>query len=104
MNPNGNISTEWPKVLSFVWENYYFIQKLSFLINTLFGKVFQTSGVTGLNNATACETLLLKTYFNCWKKYFLVWHFTENQVFAISALFSYFSVCSLLKLIRLVCY
>ena len=35
---------------------------------------------------------MLKTYFNSWKKYFLVWHFIENQVFIISALFPCFSV------------
>ena len=35
---------------------------------------------------------MLKTYFNSWKKYFLVSHFIENEVFTISALFPCFSV------------
>ena len=30
------------------WKNYYFIQKLSFLISIIFENVFQTSGVMGL--------------------------------------------------------
>ena len=40
---------------------------------------------------------------NSWRKYFLVWHFMENQVFTISALFPCFSVFSLFKLMQLVC-
>ena len=66
-------------------KKYYFIQKLSFLINNLFGNVFQTP--------------LLKKYFNSWKKYFLVWHFIENQVFIVTVLFPCFSTFSLLMLI-----
>ena len=41
-------SVEWAKFLSFVWEKYYFIRKLSFLINSLFGNAFQISRVIGL--------------------------------------------------------
>ena len=33
-----------------------------------------------------------KKYFNFWKKYFLAWHFIENQVFIIFTLFPCFSV------------
>ena len=47
MKPNGNISTGFAKVILSV-KNYYFKQKLSFLINTLFGYVLQTSGVIAL--------------------------------------------------------
>ena len=32
-------------------------------------------------NATVCKTLMLKKYFISWKKYFLVWHFIESQLF-----------------------
>ena len=66
----------------------YFIQKLSFLINNLFGNIFQTS--------------VLKKYLNSWKKYFLVWHFIENQIFIVSALFSGFSVFYIFNLMQLV--
>ena len=96
MKPNGNISTGFAKVLLFV-KNFYFKQKLSFLINTIFGYVSQTSGVI------ACGTRMLKKYFSNWKKYFLVWHFIENQVFTISALFLCSGVCSLFKPMKLVC-
>ena len=42
-------STKWAKVPYFVWEKFYFIQKLKFLYyNNLFGNVFETSGVIGL--------------------------------------------------------
>ena len=44
-----------------------------------------------------------KKYFNSWRKYFLAWHFIENQVFTIFALFPCFSVFSLFKLMQLVC-
>ena len=47
MKPNGNISAGFAKVLLLV-KNYNFKLKLSFLIKTLFGYVFQTSGVIGL--------------------------------------------------------
>ena len=43
-----------------------------------------------------------KKYFNSWRKYFLVWHFIENQVFTISALFPCFSLFSFFKLMKLV--
>ena len=49
MKPNGNISTEWAKVASFVWEKVSFYREVTcFLINNLFGNVFQTSRVKGL--------------------------------------------------------
>ena len=32
-------------------------------------------------NTAVCKTLMLKKYFNSWKKYFLVWYFIGNQVF-----------------------
>ena len=49
MKPNGNISTEWVKVLSFVWEKVLFYREvICFLINNLFEKVFQTSRVIDL--------------------------------------------------------
>ena len=49
MKPNGNISTEWAKVLSFVWEKVLFYREvMCFLINNLFGNVFQTSRVMDL--------------------------------------------------------
>ena len=41
-------SVEWAKFLSFVWKKYYFIRKLSFLINSLSGNAFQISRVIGL--------------------------------------------------------
>ena len=71
-----------------LFEKSYFIQKLSFLINNLFGNIFQTS--------------VLKKYLNSWKKYFLVWHFIENQIFIVSALFSGFSVFYIFNLMQLV--
>ena len=45
--PNGNISTEWAKVLSSVWEKLLFYREV--------------------------KTPMLKKYFNPCKKYFLVW-------------------------------
>ena len=49
MKPNGNISTEWAKVLSFVWEKLVFYREvIFFLINNLFENFFQTSRVIGL--------------------------------------------------------
>ena len=71
-----------------LFEKSYFIQKLSFLINNLFGNIFQTP--------------VLKKYLNSWKKYFLVWHFIENQIFIVSALFSGFSVFYIFNLMQLV--
>ena len=70
-------------------KKYYFIEKLTFLIDNLFRNVFQTP--------------MLRKYFNSWKEYFLAWHFIENQVFIISALFPYFSTTKrLFKLMQLV--
>ena len=49
MKPNRNISTEWAKVLSFVWEKVLFYREvICFLFNNLFGNVFQTSRGIGL--------------------------------------------------------
>ena len=43
---NGNISTEWAKVLFIVYENLLFYREVTcFLINSLFRNVFQTSRV-----------------------------------------------------------
>ena len=62
MRPNGNISTEWAKVLSFVWEKVLFIQKSGCLINNLFGNVFQSlRDIYRLNNATVSKTPMLKS-------------------------------------------
>ena len=82
---------------------YYFIQKLTFpCYKNIFGNVFQTSGVIGL--ITLCmRKSNAKNYLNFWRKYFAVLHFSENQVFTISALFRCFSVFSLFKLMQLVC-
>ena len=46
--PNENISTEWTKVLSIVWKKILFYTEVKFVINNLFGKVFQASGVKDL--------------------------------------------------------
>ena len=82
---------------------YYFILKLKFsYYNNIFGKVFHFKS-NRPNNATVCETPMLKKYFNSWRKYFPVWHFIGNHVFTISALFPCFSVFSLFKLMQLVC-
>ena len=67
-----------------------------FLINFL--ETFSNFRSNRLNNATVCETPMLKKYFNSWKKYFLASNFIENQISIISALFPYFSVFSLPKL------
>ena len=48
-------------------KKYSFIQKLKFSYWYTFRKLFQTSGVIGLNNSATFETLKLKTYFNSWK-------------------------------------
>ena len=49
MKPNWNISTEWAKVLSFVWEKVLFYREIiCFLFNNLFWNVFQTSKIMGL--------------------------------------------------------
>ena len=97
MKHKGNISTEWAKVLSFVWEKQLFHREvICFLINYF----SYNSKSNRLNNATVCETPMLKMYLNSWKSYFLVWQFTENQVFKISTLFPCFSVFSLFKLIN----
>ena len=70
-------------------KKYYFIEKLTFLIDNLFRNVFQTP--------------MLRKYFNFWKEYFQAWHYIENQVFIISALFPYFSITKrLFKLMQLV--
>ena len=70
-------------------KTYYFIEKLTCLIDNLFRNVFQTP--------------MLRNYFNSWKEYFLAWYFIENQVFIISALFPYFSIIKrLFKLMQLV--
>ena len=62
----------------FLERKYYFIQKLSFLINHRFGNVFQFSWVICSKNTTVWETPRLKKYFSSWKKYFIVWHFMGN--------------------------
>ena len=82
---------------------YYFIQKLKFsYYKNVFGNIFQTLGVISLihycmRNSDA------KKYFNFRRKYFAILHFSENQVFTISALFPCFSVFSLFKLMQLIC-
>ena len=82
---------------------YYFILKLKFsYYNNIFGKVSHFKS-NRPNNATVCETPMLKKYFNSWRKYFLFRHFIENQVLTISTLFPCFSVFSLFKLMQLVC-
>ena len=54
-------------------KKYYFIEKLSFLLDKFFGNAFQTT--------------MLKKYFNSWKKNFLVFHFIENKVFLVISMF-----------------
>ena len=77
MKPNGNISTEWAKVLSFVWEEILFYREvICFLINNLpFRKLFSNFKGNRLNSATATvyETTMPKKYFNSWKRCSLVW-------------------------------
>ena len=77
-----------------------FYTKLSFLINDLSEKWFSNFRSNRLS--MQCETPMVKKYFNSWKKYSLVCHFLENQVFINSALYSCFSVFSLFKLMQLV--
>ena len=65
MKLNRNIGTEWAKFLSIVWEKELFYREVvRFLINDLFGNVFQTSRVLLYFGA--------KKYLNSWKRYFLV--------------------------------
>ena len=69
MKSNGNISTEWAIVLSFVWEKILFYREvICFLINNLFFKSNR------LNNATVtvCETPMLRKYLNSQKRCFVV--------------------------------
>ena len=74
MKPNGNISTEWVEVLSFVLEKELFHREvICFLNNNLFWKRFSIFKSNRLNNATVCETPMSKKYLNSWKIYFLVW-------------------------------
>ena len=75
-------------------KKHCFIQKLSFLVNNLFGKKFSNFKTNSLNDAAICKTPMLKKYLNSWKKHLLVWQFRENQSFIIFALFSCFSVFS----------
>ena len=75
----------------FLWEKVLFCREvICFLINNLFGNVFQ-------------KTPTLKRYLSSWKRHFLVWKFKENEVFIIPAYFNVFiqiSVFSLFKLIN----
>ena len=71
MKSIGNISTEWAIVLYFVLEKALcYTQVKVFLFNNLFGNVFSNFQSNSLNNATVCETPMLKKYFNFWKKVF----------------------------------
>ena len=71
MKPNGNISTEWAKVLSFVWEKVLFYREvICFLINNLFGNAFQTSRVIDLITLLSDSDVkkvfkLLEKVFSC---------------------------------------
>ena len=47
-NLMGTSVRDGPRLFLLFGKNYCFIQKLNFLLNTLLGNVFQTSGVTGL--------------------------------------------------------
>ena len=61
MKPNGNISTEWAKVLSFVWEKELFHREvICFLINNLFWKRFSKFKSNKLNNAAVWNLKLLR--------------------------------------------
>ena len=51
---------EWTKVLSFVWENVLFYREVKLLL-TFSEKFFKLQGYR-LNNATVCETLILKIF------------------------------------------
>ena len=71
MKPNGNISTEWAVVLSFVWEKELFHREvIYFLINNLFWKRFSILKSNRLNNATACEIPMPKKVFKLLEKVF----------------------------------
>ena len=101
-NLMGASVLDWLRFFFLFAKNYYFKQKLTFLINTL-SETFFEFGSDKLN-AAICKTLMLKKYFNSWRKYFLVRHFIENQVFGnFRVVFMFFSVCSLFKLMQLIC-
>ena len=73
MKPNGNISTEWAEVLSFIWETELFHREvICFLINNLYWKRFSNFESNRLNNTTVCETPMPKKYLISWESYFLV--------------------------------
>ena len=106
MKPNGNISMEWPKVLSFVWEKVLFHREvICFLINNLFWNVFQISRVIDLiallsdcmwnSDAKKVFKLLEKVISS------LTVHSIENQVFKNFTLFPCFSIFTLFTLISL---
>ena len=80
MKSNGNIRQNEQKFFISFWKKYYF------------RKCFSNFRSNRRNNATVCETPMLKKYFSSWKKFFLSWHFIENQVFKISTLFPCFSL------------
>ena len=93
------------KFLLLFWKKSYFIEKLYvFLLITFLETFFSNFKSNRPNNATVCETRMLKKYLNSWKKYFLVWQFIGNQISIISALFPCFRIFSLFKLIKKVLY
>ena len=65
MKPNGNISTQWAKVLYFVWQKVLFhIEIKVFLLQQPFRKRFSNSRSNRFSNATVCETPMRKKCFD----------------------------------------
>ena len=61
MKPNGNINTKWAIVLYFAWEKVLFYTKVKvFLLQERFRKRFSNFRSNKPNNATVCESLMLK--------------------------------------------
>ena len=98
-NLMGASVPNWLKLFLLFAKNYYFQQKLSFLIITLFSKRFSNFRSDRIN-AAVCETLDAKKVFKLLEKVFSVWNF--NFIFTISALFSCFSVRSSFTLMQLI--
>ena len=84
-----------PQGSLFVWEKVLFIPKSGFLINILFGNIFQIFRVNRLNDATVCETLMLKCIYTLGESVFSM---TVRGKPSFQKL-----VISLFKLIQFVC-
>ena len=64
MKANGNIGTQWAKVLLLFRKKHYFTHFLTFW------NYFSNFRRNRLNNATLCESPMLKNYFNSKKNEF----------------------------------